>query len=109
MTFLTAFPAALPAADIFDTGAALANRGVQLLLAAAAAVIAWFLVKALAKAGTFLAAGLAILTAIALFWALSNVTNPAIRKPLDDTVKTTLNGMAPPAGHTITITDRAGT
>ena len=61
MTFLTS----LPAADIFDTGASLANKGVQLLMAAAGAVIAWFLVKALAKAGTFLAAGLAILTAIA--------------------------------------------
>lgn len=103
------FLAALPTADIFDTGASLANRGVQLLMAAAAAVIAWFLVKALAKAGTFLAAGLAILTAIALFWALSNVTNPAIRKPLDDTVKTTLNGMAPPPSHTITLNEQAGT
>lgn len=83
---LMALPAAVPSADIFATGSSLAGKFTTFGLSLGSAVIIWFLVKALTKAGTFLAAGIAIIAAVVLLWGITNITNPAIRKPFTDTV-----------------------
>lgn len=85
------------AADLFQTGSSLANKALTTLLAAAAAAIAWGLAKALFRNATVLSAILALLTAVGLFWLLSNVRNPSLQKPFDDTISE--NFGAPPPVH----------
>lgn len=92
--FIHSVAAAVVPANIFESGASFATQVLNLILVVAAAVIAWLMLRMLAKAGTFLAAGLAIVLGVVLFWGLTQVNNSSIQTNLTDTVNDTF-GLAP--------------
>lgn len=86
MNALIGTVAALPAEGIFDVGGDIAGDLKKLLLTVAGAIIAFLVLQFLTRAKTVSAAFIAILVGAALFWALDNIQNPAIKSPLDDTI-----------------------
>jgi hypothetical protein len=88
------------AADIFTTGSTLASKATQTFLAAAAAAIAWGLLKGVFRSPTVVGALVAILVGAGLFWLLTNVRNPSLQKPVTDTVNE-LGAPARPASEVV--------
>lgn len=86
MNSLIGTVAALPAEGIFDVGGDVAGDVKKLLLTVASVIVAFLVVKFLVGAKNFSSAFVAIVIGAALFWALDNIQNPAIKTPLDDTI-----------------------
>lgn len=86
MNALIGTVAALPAEGIFTVGDDIAGDLKKLLLTIAGCFIAYLVLKFLGGAKTFTAAFVALAVGAALFWALDNIQNPAIKAPLDDTI-----------------------
>lgn len=78
--------AALPAEGIFDVGDDIAGDLKKLFLTIGGCFIAFLVLKLLGGAKTMTSAFVAIAVGAALFWALDNIQNPAIKTPLDDTI-----------------------
>ncbi len=86
MNAMTSIVAAMPADGIFDVGTDVAGDMKSFLLTAAAAGIGFIVLKFVFTAKTFVAALIALVMGMVLFWVLGNVENPAIQRPLDDTI-----------------------
>lgn len=101
---MTSLVSHVPAADLFGTGTSLGGKFETACIAVAGAFVAYFMLKQLTKISTVMGGVIAIAGAFVLFWALDNVNNSQLRKPLDDTVKDAVKGMSQvhPAGDRAT-------
>lgn len=97
MSIHTMLAAAAVPANIFTSGANAATQIMSLLMAVAMAVIAWLLLKMLMKAGTWVAAGMALVLGAVLFWGLGEVRNSSVQQNLTDTINDTFGLPVAPA------------
>lgn len=84
--------AAMPAADIFDTGTNLFKDFTKLAVMGAMAGVAWYLLKEIFKIKTVAAGAIAVAAAIFLGWGVSQTQNSDIKKTLDETISNSTGG-----------------